>query len=348
MYPIARVSGPSSDYQAGIFSGRNGVKDSENGNLKEIKALVMSETNLPPNSSPSAIGSVPGREPNVPAQIAVTLPAPASAANPDAVAAAVPAAAETPAPALLTPVEIRVLGCLIEKQFTTPEYYPLTLHALTAACNQKNNRDPEVDFDEKTVVKAIDSLRQKGLAVMHTGSGLRVPKYEHMFTHKFPVDPRETAVLCELLLRGPQTVGELRNRASRMHGFTSLEEVESILDKLGAANPPLTLKLEKLPGRKESRYAQLFGGKPEVKDVDTNKDGKASWAEVKSWQLLHGDTVQKPESRPYAISQFPVVRCYWYQYPNGYTNISNKTVVNLAADLRTIFLSQPWWEKDLQ
>jgi hypothetical protein len=94
-------------------------------------------------------------------------------------------------------------------------------------------------------------------------------------------------------------------------------------------------------------WKSYMGGKPDVKDVDTNKDGKASWAEVKSWQLLHGDTVQKPESRPYSVSQFPVVRCYWLQYPNAYTNISAKSVVNLAADLRTIFVSQPWWEKDL-
>jgi len=95
-------------------------------------------------------------------------------------------------------------------------------------------------------------------------------------------------------------------------------------------------------------WKSYMAGKPEIKDVDANKDGKASWAEVKNWQLLHGDTVQKPQGRPYAISQFPVVRCYWYQYPNAYTNISAKTVINLAADLRTIFLSQPWWEKDLQ
>lgn len=94
-------------------------------------------------------------------------------------------------------------------------------------------------------------------------------------------------------------------------------------------------------------WASYLGGKPSVADVDTNKDGAASWSEIKNWQLLHGDTVQTPASRPYAISQFPVVRCYWYQYPNAYTNLSDKTVVNLAADLRTIFVSQPQWEKDL-
>ncbi len=94
-------------------------------------------------------------------------------------------------------------------------------------------------------------------------------------------------------------------------------------------------------------WTAYLGGKPSVADVDTNKDGTASWAEIKNWQLLHGDTVQQPSSRPYAISQFPVVRCYWYQYPNAYTNVSSRTVLNLAADLRTVFISQPWWEKDL-
>ena len=165
----------------------------------------------------------------------------------------------------LTPAEARVLGCLIEKQLTTPEYYPLTLHALLAACNQKSNRAPAVEYDEKTVVRAVDSLRTKKLAWMVSTSGGRVPKYEHRAAERLLLDrPEQVAVLCELLLRGPQTVGELRSHAERMHAFGGLEAVQAAVEALGSRPVPLVLKLPRLPGHKESRWTHLLSGQPET------------------------------------------------------------------------------------
>ena len=133
---------------------------------------------------------------------------------------------------LLTPEELRILGALIEKGITTPDYYPMTLNALTAACNQKSNRDPVLEYGEKTVVRALDSLRDKGLIRVVSGHDMRVPKYYHRFTEVRELSAPEAAVLCELMLRGPQTPGELRTRGSRMHPFESLGEVESVLESL--------------------------------------------------------------------------------------------------------------------
>ncbi len=160
----------------------------------------------------------------------------------------------------LDPVETRVLGALIEKETTTPEYYPLSLNALVNACNQKSNRDPVVSFDEDTVADALDRLRHKGLALIITGGGSRVAKYGHRLAEKLNLGRRETAILCELMVRGPQTVGELRNRADRMHKFDDLQEVESVLDHM----PELVMKLPRRPGEKEQRYAHLFSGEPQV------------------------------------------------------------------------------------
>ena len=160
---------------------------------------------------------------------------------------------------ILTPAEVRVLGSLIEKEITTPEYYPLTLNALTNACNQISNRDPVVAFDEKTVARALESLREKKLAWMVTGVG-RVPKYEHRFTEALQLAEQEVAVLCVLMLRGPQTVGEIRGRTGRLYEFKELEEVELTLQALMAAQPPLVLRLPRQPGTKESRYAHLLAG----------------------------------------------------------------------------------------
>ena len=133
---------------------------------------------------------------------------------------------------LLSEVEVRVLGALIEKQITTPEYYPLTLNALTAACNQKSNRAPVVDFDEKTVVRALESLRDKELTRMLSGAEMRVPKYYHLFTETLGFTPPEVGVLCVLMLRGPQTVGEIRGRSGRLYEFADLAEVEQALQGL--------------------------------------------------------------------------------------------------------------------
>lgn len=163
----------------------------------------------------------------------------------------------------LRPVEVRVLGSLIEKEITTPEYYPLSLNALVNACNQKSNRDPVVSFDEDAVLEAIDTLRDKRFATIITGAGSRVPKYAHRFSETLNLGRREIAVLCELMLRGPQTIGELRNRTERMHRFDDLSEVESIIERL----PEMITRLGRRPGEKEARYAHLFGGPVPVQDA---------------------------------------------------------------------------------
>jgi uncharacterized protein YceH (UPF0502 family) len=156
----------------------------------------------------------------------------------------------------LHPVEARVLSSLIEKEITTPEYYPLSLNALINACNQKSNRDPVVSYDEETVSQAIDLLRNKGLATIITGAGSRVPKYAHRFSEKLNLGRREIAILCELMLRGPQTVGELRTRSERLHRFNDLTEIESLLDRM----TDFVVRLPRRAGEKESRYAHLFSG----------------------------------------------------------------------------------------
>ncbi|GFE56825.1 YceH family protein [Geobacter sp. AOG1] len=164
---------------------------------------------------------------------------------------------------MLNDVEVRVLGSLVEKELTTPEYYPLSLNALTNACNQKSNRDPVLTLEEADVVRALDSLRFKQLA-LQSAEGGRVPKYRHALVEKLRFSPAELAILAELLLRGPQTVGELRTRAERMHAFLNLSAVEGVLEELLARTPPLVTKLPRQPGLKESRYAHLFSGEPEL------------------------------------------------------------------------------------
>ena len=161
----------------------------------------------------------------------------------------------------LNAAEVRVLGSLVEKAVTTPDYYPLSLGALTNACNQLTNRDPVVSLDEADVVRALDALRAKNLASLFQGADSRVPKYKHLFTDRFLLTPAEVALLCVLMLRGPQTVGELRTRSERIHPFESLAEVEETLLALSAHTPqPLVTKLPRQPGTKESRYAQLLSG----------------------------------------------------------------------------------------
>ncbi len=165
---------------------------------------------------------------------------------------------------VLDAVEARVLGCLIEKEIATPEYYPLTVNALVAAANQKSNRDPVVNYDPDTVESALDTLRSKGLVAEITGAGLRVPKYRHLFGEALNLGRRETALLCVLMLRGPQTVGELRERAGRLQSFSDLEEVEAVLERLMAREPePLVARLARQPGTKEPRYAHLLSGAAE-------------------------------------------------------------------------------------
>jgi uncharacterized protein YceH (UPF0502 family) len=161
----------------------------------------------------------------------------------------------------LDEAEARVLGALLEKEITTPEYYPLSLNALVNACNQKSNREPVVNYDDETVAQAVDRLRDKGLALISTGRESRVPKYYERLAEKFNFDRRELAVLCVLLLRGPQTPGELRGRGQRLYEFDDLEAVEATLTRLMEREPePLVKRLTRQPGTKESRYAHLFSG----------------------------------------------------------------------------------------
>lgn len=163
---------------------------------------------------------------------------------------------------LLDPVEVRVLGALIEKEAATPEYYPLSLNALVNACNQKSNRDPVVNYDEDTVQDALDRLREKKLALMVTGSG-RVNKFAQRISETLNLGRRELAVLAVLLLRGPQTLGELKDRSERMFSFGDLSETESVIEKLAEwPGGPLTTKLARQPGQKEARYAHLLSGEP--------------------------------------------------------------------------------------
>jgi uncharacterized protein len=163
-------------------------------------------------------------------------------------------------PYSLTEIEARILGALIEKEITTPEYYPLSLNALVNACNQKSNRAPEMHLDDDAVLQALRMLEQKGLAGKADNMDGRVKKYEHRLADAFNFTRPETAVVCELLLRGPQTPGELRSRAERMHHFDNLESVNSTLRHLIERDPPLAKLLPRQPGTKEARYAHLLSG----------------------------------------------------------------------------------------
>jgi uncharacterized protein len=164
--------------------------------------------------------------------------------------------------AQLTPIQIRVLGCLIEKEIATPEYYPLTLNALVAACNQKSNRNPLMTLDETTVIRTLEDLRyDQHLAMMTTSSGSRVAKYSHTLLAKWEFTPQEVAVLCELFLRGPQTVGELRTHTDRLYPFSGVAEVEAALASLTEwGGGPFVVKLPREPGCREQRWAHLFSG----------------------------------------------------------------------------------------
>jgi len=166
----------------------------------------------------------------------------------------------------LTRTETRVLGCLVEKDLATPEYYPLTLNALTNACNQKSNRDPLMQLEDTDVVRALDNLRRKQLA-HQSAEGVRAAKYCHNLDGLLRLDPEEQAILAELLLRGPQTVGELRNRAERMCAVGDLQAVEELLHNLADREMPLVMHLPRQPGRKEHRYAHLLAGEPDIEQT---------------------------------------------------------------------------------
>ncbi len=170
---------------------------------------------------------------------------------------------------ILSDTEIRVLGALMEKSKTTPDYYPMTLNALTAACNQKSSRKPVVDYDDETVVLTLDSLKKKRLISTAVGGGSRTTKYKHNFAIVFPIVPSQVAVMALLFLRGALTPGEINSNSGRLYEFETLEDVQEVLEQLATAEPPYILQLPKRSGQKEARYAHLFSGAP---DLSTEED----------------------------------------------------------------------------
>lgn len=165
---------------------------------------------------------------------------------------------------ILNAEQIRVLGALMEKCKTTPDYYPMTLNGLAAACNQKTSRKPVVQYDESTIVTALNSLKIAGLIATATGGSIRNIKYKHNFAIVYPLVPAEVAVMCLLFLRGPQTPGEINTNSGRLYEFETLEEVQSVLEKLANEEPPYIKQLPRRPGQKEQRYMHLFAG-----DIET-------------------------------------------------------------------------------
>jgi len=169
---------------------------------------------------------------------------------------------------ILDATEQRILGALMEKSKTTPDYYPMTLNGLTAACNQKTSRKPVVNYDEETVVLALNSLKKRGLISTATGGSSRVVKYKHNFAIVYPVLPSEVAIICLLLLRGPQTPGELNTNSGRLYEFETLEEVQEVLEKLASGETPYVVQLARRPGQKEVRFMHLLGGTPDYEEED--------------------------------------------------------------------------------
>ncbi|MCA1566362.1 MAG: YceH family protein [Acidobacteria bacterium] len=188
---------------------------------------------------------------------------------------------------ILSLEELRVVGALIEKQVTTPEYYPLTLNALRQACNQLSNREPVVAFDERTVVWALESLRDRKLVRVVTTADGRVPKYRHVLDEALGLKSPEMAVMCVLMLRGAQTVGEIRTRTERLYPFSALSFVETTLEDLMTRDVPLVVKLPRQTGRKESRYMHLLGGEVEVTETEaaTRTEGATSEARGESGRV---------------------------------------------------------------
>ncbi len=173
---------------------------------------------------------------------------------------------------VLNAEELRVLGSLMEKSKTTPDYYPMTINALTAACNQKSSRRPVVEYDEDAVAQALNTLKRRGLISTATGGSIRSVKYKHNFAIVYPVLPSEVAIICLLILRGPQTPGELNTNSGRMHEFESIEEVQEVLERLSSPEMPFLMQLPRRPGQKEVRYAHLLRGVPDINDEDFADD----------------------------------------------------------------------------
>ncbi len=185
--------------------------------------------------------------------------------------------------ASLTAPEIRVLGCLLEKQRTTPDAYPLSLNSLRLACNQSTNRDPVVDYDETTIREALHRLERRGLTRMASGAGSRAAKYRHLLADALPMDSAEQAVMCVLMLRGPQTPGELKQRGERMHAFAGLQDLHETLAKL--IERGLVARLERRPGQKEERYRELLRSQDEEEEEGEEEASEASPASTNGGPL---------------------------------------------------------------
>jgi uncharacterized protein YceH (UPF0502 family) len=198
---------------------------------------------------------------------------------------------------ILTDIEIRILGSLVEKQVTTPEYYPLSLNALTLACNQKNNRNPVTSYTEDQVAQAVETLREKNLAYVFYGSTSRVPKYKHVLPEVMHLSHPEVAVLCVLMLRGPQTPGELRGNTSRLNEFTGLDEIEQILTGLITRDEPLVVRLPRQPGQKEVRFAHLFSG-----DIDLESLASEAEHTVVTHRRSSNDQMERLEQKVDALT----------------------------------------------
>ena len=202
---------------------------------------------------------------------------------------------------ILNETEVRVVGSLVEKQVTTPDYYPLTLNALVNACNQISNRDPVVKYDERTVEDAIDSLRTKNLVYIFYGAESRVPKYKHMMREVYALSPQELAVVCVLMLRGPQTVGEIRGRTGRLYEFAELREVEETLDALARRDEPLVVKLPRQPGRKDARYAHTLSGTPAFEETPDDSAAHTISRVSSSTRAAEGERVARLEAEVEAL-----------------------------------------------
>jgi len=171
---------------------------------------------------------------------------------------------------ILNPTELRVLGSLIEKSKTTPDYYPMTINSLVAACNQKTSRNPVVNYTEETVTLTLNALKIKGLVGTATGAGSRVVKYKHNLAIVYPLLPAEVAVICLLMLRGPLTPGEINTNSARLYEFDTIEDVNELLQKLASEVHPYVKQLPKRPGQKEARFIHLFGD--ETTEVETEEE----------------------------------------------------------------------------
>ncbi|HVC31287.1 MAG TPA: DUF480 domain-containing protein [Steroidobacteraceae bacterium] len=202
----------------------------------------------------------------------------------------------------LDSLEARVIGCMLEKQITTPDQYPLSLNALVSACNQKSNRDPVMSLDEATVQRTLDALSRKHLVLERSGFGSRVPKYQHLFCNteygSLKLSAQELAIVCELLLRGPQTPGELRSRAARMASFADVSDLEAALRSLSERDStPLVARLPREPGRREARYRHLFGGAPVTPDSEESAAAQgAAWRPERAEFAAAGVPVAAEES----------------------------------------------------